>query len=756
MFPFAGRRLNRYADTVYLRDRTGVQLRTSLGTDQLKCEPVPLDKITPWAGMALIAAEDKRFFSHHGVDPIAILRALFQNASSGWVVSGASTISTQIIRMTNPRSRNISTKGIEAFRALQMERKFDKSQILAQYLNRAPFGSNIMGIQAASRFYFCKNAADLSLGEASLLMGLPQSPSRFRPDRHLTRALKRRDFVLGRMLDLNMITSAQQRSALAQPLAIASHPEAFSAPHFCDLVTTSLSLAPGVFTTTIDPALQLMAEEELSRQSRALHPHGVRGGAVVVIEVSTGAVRALVGSPDYFGAVDGQVNGAVALRSPGSTLKPFVYAQAFDNGVYIPSTVVGDVPIQFKEYLPRNSDREYRGLVSLREALVESLNIPAIGCVQRIGLKSFVRLLRDLGIRGIDHPSAHYGVSLVLGTAEVRLIDLANAYACLARGGEWKPFCMLESDQKPRGVRIFSEAAAWFIADILGGDERSLAFTGHFADVRLPRVAWKTGTSNGYRDAWTLAYNPDYVVGVWIGNPDGEGTPVLTGINAAAPLVSRIFRRMYPDGNGPWYVRPANIRSAAICRLSGCPVGPHCPEGNTGWVISGVTSMAPCNVHRNLPHDRQTGRRLAMSELDGRNVDWRVAEIWPRPVAAFLNAQREITIPSGSSPPAPTADSPRADTPSSAMAGNVPLILSPMNGSTIRQLVPPGEKTASPIALKARCANPEETLYWYANQKFLGSTTACDTFFWASERGTHHIRCATASGGVDVAKVVVE
>lgn len=750
VFPFRSQRLGSYADTVYLRDRAGTPLRTLLGADDLKCEPVALDQVSPWVGMALIAAEDKRFYAHPGVDPLAILRASWQNVSNGWVVSGASTLSTQIIRMTTPRKRHLGTKLAEAFRALQMEQRFDKDQILAQYLNRAPFGSNVLGIQAASRFYFGKDAAHLSLGEAALLMGLPQAPSRFRPDRYLKRALKRRDYVLQRMRELKMINADQHRAASEQPLAVGSHPESFAAPHFCDLLHATRPLTPGVHNATLDPDLQRLAEEELQRQSKALQPHGVFGGAVVILEVRSGAVRALVGSPDYFAPRGGQVNAAVAARSPGSTLKPFAFAQAFDQGRYTPDRVLGDVPLQFKEYLPRNSDREHRGLVTVRDALVESLNIPAIRAVQAIGLENFAQQLRALGIRGIDQPASHYGVSMVLGTVELRLLDLATAYACLAREGLWQPFRLLEAEAVPEATRIFSPGAAWFISDILGGEERSMAFSGHSADTRLPRVAWKTGTSNDHRDAWTLGYNPEYVVGVWMGNPGGEGAAALTGINAAAPLVSRIFRRLYPDGNSPWYVRPAELRPSTLCRKSGQPLGPHCPEENTGWMLPGTTAMTPCRVHQLLPHDRHTGKRLPMSGLRAHHVDWRVTEKWPRPVAAFLNAQRQGTR--GAGEPAPALGQ-------QGTQGAVqppPAILSPMDGSTLRLMTPPGGDKASPLALKARCADPREILYWFANQHFLGSTRADETFFWQALPGQHQIRCSTASGGVDVALVVVE
>lgn len=727
--------LESYANTLYLQDRDGGALRTRLGSDALKCAPVPTSQVSHWAGKALIAAEDKRFYSHPGIDLLAILRATGQNLVSGWVVSGASTLSTQIIRMTSPRKRSLQTKATEAFRALQMERVLSKNDILEQYLNRAPFGSNLAGIEAASRFYFGKAAVHLSLAEASLLMGLPQSPSRFRPDRHLPRALKRRDYVLERMHALGMIDKRTQAAALQQPLSIGSHPDTFRAPHFCDLVSATHPLNTGTCRTTLSPELQQIAEDALQRHSRTIRPHGIRSGAVVILEVRTGAIRALVGSPDYNSPEGGQVNGATARRSPGSTLKPFAFAQAFDRGFYTPATVLGDVPMQFKDYAPRNANREYHGLVTVRDALIESLNIPAIEAVQKIGLDAFAQHLRMLGLRGLDKPASHYGVSLVLGTAECSLLDLINAYACLAREGEWLPYRLLESETATPPARIFSRAASWFISECLGGDERSLSFSGHSADVYQPRVAWKTGTSNGYRDAWTIGYNPDYVIGVWLGNASGEGSDALVGAEIAAPLVARLFRRLYPDSHGPWFARPPELRRATLCSVSGTPTGPHCPSSAEAWVIPSVTATTCCNVHQLLPHDRKTGKPIPMSELPETEPLWKVTERWPRHITAFLRQQDAHENASATSPE--------------------PVIISPTDGSTMQLLPSLDSNRPASLALKARYGNPSDTLYWFANNTFIGSAKAADTVYWNASPGTHTLRCTTASGGIGHAQVVV-
>lgn len=712
--PFEAGRLQEYPASLMLLDRAGQPLRVWLGPRDQDCRPLYAPQPGDWIAQAIVAAEDQRFWTHPGVDVAALLRAVKQNVTHLRKVSGASTLSTQVIRLLEPRRRHLGSKAVEAFRALQLERACSKETILAQYLNRAPFGSNIVGIEAAARRYFGKGAADLSLAEASLLAGLPQSPSRLRPDRYPVRARKRQQYVLDRMLACGSITAREYADALAQPVAIRPAPYPFRAPHFCELVGNP-AVGPGATAvrTTLDPGLQRVAEEALRRHAARLSGHAVRGGAVVILEVKTGAVRALVGSPDYAARGDGQVNGALAVRSPGSTLKPFAYARALDRGQLTPQSVLADVPALYRDYEPENFESGFRGLVSAREALVQSLNLPAIEVERRIGQPVFYDTLRRLGFDTLARPAAYYGLGLVLGSGEVRLVDLVNAYACLARGGDMLP-CRVVEDDAPAAPRpVFSPEACWLITDMLSGDERAFDTTGHAADVRLPPLAWKTGTSSGFRDAWTVAYNPEYVIGVWVGNPDGAPADRLVGRQVATPIVWEIFRRLYPDNDGPWFARPPGLEVREVCAVSGGAPGPHCPTRVEDNAIAGVTRCERCTVHRG----------------DGE-------EHWPVEIASFLNQQR-----------APAA--------SRSAAAPALRITAPARGSTYRLLTGVADGVQQ-VSLEAASGVGGESLHWFVNDRYLGMSRPGVPVFWPLQRGSFQIVCSDNRGASDRVQIAVE
>lgn len=593
--PFPTDALDRFPGGTVLTDRAGQVLRVTLGPGDLDCRPVYEPDPTDWIVKAVVAAEDKRFWKHPGVDPLALFRAVFQNISAGRRISGASTLSTQVIRLMHPRKRTLPTKFIEAFRALQLERKLSKTEVLRQYLNRAPFGGNIYGIEAAAQRYYGKSAHDLSLAEAALLAGLPQSPTRFRPDRHLEKAQHRQVAVLKQMVAAGFITDEEHRNASAQNVACRPTTYPFKAPHFADYVASQRTEQSGVVRSTLDSDLQAIAETALAQDSEARRRAGIRGGAVVVLEVKTGAIRALVGSPDYFDATaHGQVNAALASRSAGSTLKPFAFAQGFDRGLITPRSMLADAPLNFADFTPSNFDGDFHESVSARDALILSLNLPSIDLERRIGQPNFHQLLLDVGLRTLNRPSAQYGLGLALGNGEVRTLDLANAYAALARGGEWKPLRWREDAPAAKGRHVISPEAAWLVSEILSGPERALDATGHAADVRMPRIAWKTGTSSGFRDAWTVAWNPRYVVAVWIGNPDGAASPQLVGKRVATPIAWNVFRQLLPANEAPWYPQPEGLATRDICMESGDVAAPACERVGSDYYLSGVTPYVTC------------------------------------------------------------------------------------------------------------------------------------------------------------------
>ena len=576
---------DRYAGGVILRDDAGNVLRVSLGEGDTDCRPFYVASRDDWIVKALVASEDGSFWSHHGVRPLSILRAACQNVFYGRRISGASTITMQAVRLIRPHPKTLWWKWKEAMMALKMERTKSKEWILSQYLNRAPYGSNLVGIAAAAQGWCGKGAKSLGLGEAAMLAGMVQAPSRFRPDRGYEKALKRRDYVLGRMQELGLATAAQVEGAKSVRPVICRAPRPFRCPYFCDWVMRSLGeRAAGDVRTALNADVQLICEN-------AVDAAAAKGGAsvaTVVMRVATGEVVARACSGDYLGGADGQVNTALAPRPAGSTLKPFLTALGIEKGFVTPETRLADVPTAFKGYRPSNFDTKHRGDVTVRAALIQSLNIPFVRLLNRLGVESFGQQLRTLGFRHLGASDEAYGLGMAIGNVEVTLMELVSAYAVLARYGT-------TSD----GTRVFAPGTAYLVSDMLSGNERSAAALGHVADVAASRFAWKTGTSSAYRDAWTVLWNPDYVVGVWCGHKRGGfGDRTVVGAKAAAPVAWGVARQLYPQNDGPWFVEPGDVFRRKVCALTGRPASADCPATVEGTAVRGCSLSVLCDRHR--------------------------------------------------------------------------------------------------------------------------------------------------------------
>ena len=556
-----------YPGGTVLRNAAGEVMRVSLGEGDVDCRPYCVADPEDWCVKALVAAEDGTFWKHCGVRPLSVVRAAIQNVIWRRRVSGASTISMQAVRLMRPHPKTYWWKCKEAVMAVKMERAKDKRWILSQYFNRAPYGSNFVGIEAAANGWFGKGAKDLGLGEAAMLAGMVQAPSRFRPDRGMDRALARRDYVLDRMEKLGFATKEQVAAARSVLPVVCRAPRPFSHPYYCDWTLRCAGLDRnaqrhgGDIVTALDEDVQAMCEGAVENAAR----DGGYSVAAVVMRVDTGAVVALACSGNYFAEDGGQVNTALAPRPAGSTLKPFLSALAIDRGLATPDTMIADVPIAVKGYRPTNFDSKCRGLVSLRDSLVLSLNIPFVRLLRRVGVPEFGTCLRELGFSHMDAADDSLGLGLAIGNAEVSLVDLVSAYGTIARGGVYRPPSAFAVSSAERGVRVFSPGACYLVSEMLSGDERSAAALGHIADVPLPRFAWKTGTSSAYRDAWTVAWNPEWVVGVWCGHKSGGfGDKTLVGAKAAAPVAWKIARSLYPRNSGPWFVEPADAMRRSV------------------------------------------------------------------------------------------------------------------------------------------------------------------------------------------------
>jgi penicillin-binding protein 1C len=625
-------RLDRLADvSTVVRDTQGNVLRAFLAADGHWRLPAKAAEISPRLVELLIRIEDKRFRSHPGVDPLALARALAQWAQHGRPVSGASTLTMQTARLLEPRPRTLAAKLIEMLRALQLERRYTKDKILDIYLTLAPYGGNLAGARAASLAYFDKEPRELSDAEAALLVALPQSPSRLRPDRHLDRAIWARDKVLLRAgLPAALLAEARAEAVpgLRQRLPLA-------APHLAERLRRQARQLP-VIDSTIDGALQQAIEAiarrlqgELGRQTAV---------ALLVVENGARAVRAYVAGASYFDEPRrGQVDLVRAQRSPGSTLKPFVYALAFDDGVLHPDTVVPDVPTRFGDYAPVNFDRRFMGEVTAREALIHSLNVPAVAVLERIGASRFTTALDEVGVRlklppqrGAGEPP---GLPIVLGGAGLSLEQLVTLYVGLANDGTVVPLRLTAAAPPPQEEpRLVGPSAARQVAAILAQvpPPDGIAAGG---SGRRP-IAYKTGTSYGFRDAWAIGFTPRYTVGVWIGRADGTPSPDHWGRQTAAPLLFRVFDLLPAEPRAePIELRspdlPPNLRRLALRAEAQVPLSARRTPDRP------LKILFPAEDSAVGPHDGRIPLRVAGGRLP---LSWLIDD---RPLAA-PTSRREL------------------------------------------------------------------------------------------------------------------
>ena len=593
-------------ESVKFVDRTGKPLRRVLQDQRIYRSRCSLSDVSPNAIAATLSAEDKRFRVHSGVDVVAIVRALSEAMRTGQIRSGASTITQQLVKLSDPDSdRSVGGKLIEAWNALGLERHWNKDRVLEEYLNRLDYGDLQVGLASASMDYFEKPPGDLSVAEAALLAGIPQAPSRLDPFKHFDAAKARQRWVLGRMHLNGFLDDAAYARALVEPLQLRQHGRDFEAPLFVDLLLDRRGTVPsegGVVRTTIDLSLNRWIDDVIAGQLQKLVDKHVTAAAAVVIDNSTGDVLALSGSGDYFEPGIGQVNGAWNARSAGSALKPFTYIRALEQGAF-PGEVVADVPTDFPTetglYHPNNYNHRFYGPVTLRFALANSLNVAAIKVLeQEGGPDTLYSTLERAGITTFEHPAAYYGLGLTIGNGEVRLLELANAYAALARLGVYKPFRLLTNENpigkssssslpndgraraRPyRGGRLFDERAAYLLADMLSDNQARAGTFGlnSFLAFAFP-VACKTGTSSDYRDNWTFGFTPEFTVGVWVGNPDNSPMHGITGVTGAAPIFHEVVLKLQDRYGASWYHEPPGIGHCYIDPITGHSVSSDQPR----------------------------------------------------------------------------------------------------------------------------------------------------------------------------------
>lgn len=667
--------------------------------------PVTIEEVSPRYLDALIQYEDRWFWDHPGVNPFSIARAAWQDVTSGRVVSGGSTLTMQVARLLDPHPRTFGGKFRQLWRAMQLEWHLSKRDILTLYLNRAPFGGTLQGIGAASWAYLGKPPVQLSYADAALLAVLPQAPSRLRPDRWPERAQAARNKVLDRMQAQQVWSAALVKEAKEEPVWLFPRQMPQLAPLFARHILAQSRDEKVV--TSLDAGLQRQLEEMALNWKSRLPPRSSL--AMVVVDNHNMKVRGWVGSADITDdSRFGHVDMVTAVRSPGSVLKPFLYGLALDSALIHPESLLQDVPRRVGDYRPGNFDSGFHGPVSMSEALVRSLNLPAVQVLDAYGPKQFAARLRNAGLPLILPAGAEPNLSLILGGAGARLADITAAYSALARHGKVGKLRMLASDplvERP----LLSPGAAWIIRRILAGEAQPVP------DASLPQVvplAWKTGTSYGYRDAWAIGVNARYSIGIWTGRPDGTPVAGQFGFASAIPLLNQVSNLLLAnsarqqEGRDP---RPTSVSSAEICWPGGQPLpagDSNCRRRLSTWVLD--NSLPPTLL---LPEQEgmqgirfplwldSEGKRVAADCPDAREI---TLDVWPLPLEPWLpvGERRAARL-----PPVSTRCPPRQ------LQNAAPLMLSGIReDAVIRRL--PGEPNAK-IVLQA--SGGEGRRWWFLN-----------------------------------------
>ena len=539
-------------ETVKLYDRHGELLYEVLNKETGRQSFIPLADIPGDLKNAFLSIEDKNFYEHSGIDFRAILRAIWQNVSAGEIVSGGSTITQQVVRNTIGinKERTFPQKIKESILAIKIDKFFDKDEIFEIYLNSVYFGGLAYGVESASWQYFNKSAAHLDLAQSAFLASLPQAPNRYYPFKHFDRAKGRQEIILSAMLANDVITQSEFDQSMGENIKLQSSNFSKKAPHFVDFVLQSFaSDLPKEINTTLDLGMQNRVENIIESDLTFLSKFNIENAAVVILDVKTGDILSMVGSVDYDDTtIQGNVNVTNALRQPGSSIKPLVYAVAFEEG-WTPDMMIVDEPVRFETedglpYSPKNFDLVYHGEVTLAEALAQSLNVPAVQVMDFVGVSSFLSWARDFGITTFNQPAEHYGLSLVLGSGEVRLLELANAYSTFANGGK-RSNIRFTTDHPSESKVVVKSSTADAISAILSSNDLRMPAFGEENPLKLSfPVAAKTGTTRNFRDNWTLGYTDDYAVGVWVGNSSGEVMQGVSGITGAAPIFHKIMNML--------------------------------------------------------------------------------------------------------------------------------------------------------------------------------------------------------------------
>jgi len=711
----------------------GTILHAYLTSDDKWRMKTELNEISPELKKAIIHKEDRFFKYHFGVNPIAITRALLKNTFKQKRTSGASTITMQVVRLLEPRPRTYRSKVIEMFRAMQLEMQFSKMEILQLYLNLVPYGSNIEGVKSASVLYFDKAPNHLSIAEITALSIIPNRPNTFKPGpKNNDYLAEQRNYWLNVFKEDRLFDTTDINDAIAEPLQAYRRDAPKLAPHFCYRMLQQYPQLNNI-QTNLNIEDQATAEKITEKYVNRLYNQNITNAAVLIINNKTNQVVSYLGSADFNNnAVSGQVDGIRAVRAPGSTLKPLIYGMAFEKGLATPMSTITDVPVNYAGYSPVNFDRTYHGKVTAERALANSLNVPAVKMLGEVGTKNFINLLTKSGFKQIEKDKKKLGLSLALGGCGVTLEELTNLYTSFASNGNLNYLKWLKEDTVNLSIPVLNESANFMVTKVLTKLQRPDLPNVYAANPHVPKIAWKTGTSYGRRDAWSIGYNADYTIGVWVGNFNGKGTPELTGADIATPLLFQLFHEIDPLAKGGWVNAPASVKHRTVCSETGMVPSKTCENKIIATYIPTVSSNQKCNhqqyvwVNAEETHSHCTACILPSTCEK---------KLYPNHKPELLAYYDDNYIPYTTIPP----HNPNCER---VFKKNAPFITSPVNG--LEYILQANDTDELMLACNAN--NDVSEVHWFIDNKFYATTTANEPLFFNPKRGNIKISCTDDKG----------
>jgi penicillin-binding protein 1C len=696
---------------------------------RLKASP---DEITDDLKKTIIFKEDKYFYYHFGVNPVAVIRAVVKNMTRKEQVSGASSITMQVARLLEPKPRTYRNKIIEMFRALQLEWHLTKNEILQLYLNMIPYGGNVEGVKAAALLCFQQKPQNLSLAQVVTLSIIPNGPRGLILGKDNPEIEKMRNKWLEYFHRRGLFTETATLDAMKEPLNAFRHAPPRLIPHLAIRLHSENPGQDQIFTY-IDRSIQSRIENLTIEYIKQVRHLGITNAAVIVVENASRQVKAYLGSADFYNRQDqGQVDGIRAARSPGSTLKPFLYALAIDKGMITPKYVITDVPENFNGYIPENYDQDYRGYITVEDALTQSLNIPAVKLLNEISLEFFIKKLSSADFKTIQRHKEKLGLSVILGGCGVTLEELVGLFSTFANDGLFSDLQYYRGHNKYTEDTLLGSSAAYLVTEMLTRVKRPDMPAGFENRLDLPRIAWKTGTSYGRRDAWSIGYNKNYTVGVWIGNFKGYGVPELNGTQFAAPLLFSVFNILNEKSAKDWFIPPENLDYRLVCARSGAVPNDFCTDLLMDYYIPGISSNKKC-LHLvqvcTDDHNNFSFCRLCLPE------EGYIRHLYlnhPPEIISFFEMKH---IPYDLIPP----HNPLCQ---HVFAGHTPVISSLSNGSEYILIAGKNQK----LLLSCQVENDVSEVYWYINDKFFDSSPPSGKLFFQPESGKVKISCNDDKG----------